>query len=94
MTSKEKWLAAAEVVDAWRVVPRIIMFGYCVWTIDVVWKLLAWYMALPGPERSLEASGFAAGVITAVTGLNTFAIRVYVYSGRKWNGTHVDQLDK
>lgn len=83
---KEDWLAVAEVVDAFRVVPRLILFGYSLWTVKVVWHVLDWYTALPASERSIEASGLAAGVITAVTGLATWAIKVYVQSGRSWTG--------
>lgn len=82
--NKATWLAAAEVVDAFRVVPRLILFGYSMWTVKVVWYVLDWYTALPAAERSLEASGLAAGVITAVTGLATWAIKVYLAGGRDW----------
>jgi hypothetical protein len=82
--TKQTWLAAAEVIDAFRVVPRMILFGYSMWTVKVVWYVLGWYTALPAVERSLEASGLAAGVITAVTGLATFAIKIYLAGGRDW----------
>ena len=92
---KQQWLDWAEITDAWRVVPRIILFGYCWWTVKIVWYVLHWYTALPTEGRSLEASGLAAGVITAVTGLTTWAIKFYVASGRKWsNGDHSDELTK
>lgn len=84
--NKQAWLDGAEVTDAYRVVPRLILFGYSFWTIQVVWYVLHWYTALPSAERSLEASGLAAGVITAVTGLNTWALKVYLATGRKWAG--------
>ena len=64
----KQWLLdAAEVFDAWRFVPRMLLFSYWSWVMVTVGKVLAWYMTLPSVERSLEASGLAAAVITAVT---------------------------
>lgn len=87
MNWKGYCLDAAEVFDAWRVVPRIILFGYGAWAIKVVGLVLDWYMTLPFAERSFEASGLAGVVITAVTGLATLAIKLYVQSGREWGTT-------
>ena len=82
--NKQKWLDWAEITDAWRIVPRIVLFGYCIWTTKVVWTVLDWYMALPPAERSLEASGLAGATITAVTGLMTLAVNFYLKTGRSW----------
>ena len=83
--NKRRWLDIAEVVDAWRVVPRILVFSFTIFTICVVADLLEWYKALPGTERQLEASGFAFGVITAISGLLTAVIKIYQSTGRKWS---------
>jgi hypothetical protein len=47
-------------------------------------------MALPAAERSMEASGMAVGIFTALLGLGTNFMNVYVKSGRKWNSQAVD----
>ena len=67
--NKTRWLDAAQLFDTWRVVPRIVLFGYGGWVAYVTDSLLRWYMHLPANERTLEASGFGATSITAVTGL-------------------------
>lgn len=85
--NKKTWLDAAEVFDSWRVVPRALLFGYCIWVAHVTNNILLWYQALPGPERSIEASGFAGVVITAVTGLATWIFKIYTEHGRDWNQT-------
>jgi hypothetical protein len=84
MMVKEKWLDAAEIADAWRVVPRLILFGYCIWAARLVVYLVRWYTELPLHERTIEASGFAAATITAVTGPATWAAKFYMDSGRDW----------
>lgn len=86
LLSKQKWLDAAEIIDAWRVVPRILVFSYTAWTIKVVHDVLTWYQSIPHAERGLEASGLTGAVITAVTGLCTWALKIYMQSGRDWTG--------
>ena len=81
---KRKWLDIAEVIDGWRVVPRILVISFTLFTILTVADLLDWYKALPAIERQLEASGFAFGVITALSGLLTAVIKIYQSTGRKW----------
>jgi hypothetical protein len=83
--SKAHWLDAAEVFDAWRIVPRLVLFGYCAWLVYVVDFILVWYTHLPASSRGIEASGMASVVITAVTGMGAFVFKVYVSGGRAWD---------
>lgn len=80
----EKWLKLAEVFDAWRVIPRVTLAAYAAWLYAVVHDILLWYFALPAPERTLEASGLAGAVITAVTGMAAYVFKIYVEGGRTW----------
>lgn len=84
--TKQDWLDWAEITDAWRVVPRIILFTYGWWAIYVVDRCLLWYFHQPVAERTVQDSGLITGVITAVTGLLTLAIKFYIQSGRVWTG--------
>ena len=84
---KQIWLDIAETIDAWRLVPRTLLFSYCIWVSNIVAQVLTWYQHLPGTERSLEASGMAAAVITAVTGLATWVFKIYSDGGRDWTQT-------
>lgn len=70
----------------------MLMF-YAWFVLHVVDNVLFWYQALPLAERSLEASGLAASVITAVTGLGSWFLKVYLDSGRAWRGRADDEED-
>lgn len=83
--NKRVWLDAAEIVDSLRVVPRIVLFGYCYWLGDLVNNIITWYQMLPAPERTLEASGLAGTIITAVTGIAAWVFKIYTAGGRDWS---------
>jgi hypothetical protein len=83
---KQRCLHLAECFDAWRVAPRVLLGAYWVLVYDVTDRLLSWYMALPSDERSMEASGMAFGIFTALLGLGTIFMNAYIKTGRKWNG--------
>lgn len=86
--AKTWWLDVAEVFDAWRVIPRLLVFGYWLWIVWLVDNLLRWYQSLPADERTLEASGFATFVITAVTGMGSWVSKIYMDGGRSWADEH------
>lgn len=83
--NKRLWLDAAELFDYWRIVPRLILFGYAWWMAFTVDRILNWYMLLPAKDRSVEAAGLAGAVITAVTGLGTLVYKIYSDNGRDLN---------
>ena len=82
---KQSWLDAAEVFDHWRVVPRLVLFTYGGWVAHVTDETLLWYQHLPSAERTLEASGLAGAIITAVTGLFPWIYRIYADSATDWS---------
>lgn len=82
---KRRCLWLAECVDAWRLMPRVLLGAYCAFVADVTYTLLDWYTSLPAVERGLESGGFAAAIFTVVTGLGTHFINTYLKSGRRWN---------
>ena len=84
--NKQEWLDIAETIDALRVVPRLLMVGYCGFVLWLTNRLLTWYMTLPQAERGLEAAGLAGTIFTVITGLATVFLNAYLKSGRKWNG--------
>ncbi len=83
---KQRCLHLAECVDAWRLAPRALLVAYWALVYDVTDRLLTWYMALPSAERSMEASGMAFGIFTALLGLGTIFMNAYIKTGRNWNG--------
>jgi len=82
--NKPEWIDAAEVFDTWRVVPRCVLFGYCWWVTHVTDWILGWYQKLPGPERTLETSGLAGAIITAVTGMAIWVYKIYTNNSTDW----------
>lgn len=71
---KQKWLNWAEVLDSYRIVPRLLLCGYAY----LVYKVVLWYMGVPVP--SVEH----AALVTAVVGIIAPVAGMYFNSGRKW----------
>jgi hypothetical protein len=72
--TKQQWLDAAEVADAWRLVPRIIICGYGL----ILWNADQWFQALEAPSTAQQ---FYINVIWgAAMGITAF----YLNTGRKW----------
>ena len=71
--SKQAWLDVAEIVDAWRVFPRLYLalFWYFLWDVH------QWYTA--AAATSDVYANLVFGSISALTGF-------YMGSGRKWGG--------
>ena len=85
--NKQLWLDAAHVFDTWRVIPRIILIAYACWVAHVTDMLLIWYMTLPKDGRTLEASGLGVAIITAITGLFPWVLKIYMDNGNDWSGS-------
>lgn len=71
---KRALLDAAEVVDAWRLFPRLFLLGYGL----MCWHVVAWAMALP--VLSVEQAGLAGGVTAMFAPLSNW----YMQTGRRW----------
>ena len=70
-------LEIAEVIDAWRIVPRIILVAYGY----LVWYVINWFLVISNPDTGQTALAVSiAGSIPVVIGL-------YQHSGRSW-GPH------
>ena len=85
MVAKHQFLNAAEIIDSFRVVPRLFLgatFGWCVYLTD--W-LIGWYVHLPHAERSIEASGFASVTQLGVLGFLKLVYTEYARTSRDWN---------
>jgi hypothetical protein len=83
--NKQRWLDAAQVFDTWRVVPRLVLFGYLGWIGHVTDSTLAWYMGLPMAAQTYQATGLAAAIITAVTGLFPWVYKIYSDAATDWS---------
>jgi hypothetical protein len=71
---KKTWLDAAELFDAWRAVPRIVLLGYG-W---LVWDMWQWVKHLP--DLTTQQTAF----VTVITGLAVPLTGWYMNTGRRW----------
>lgn len=72
---KIRLLDLAEVGDAYRVVPRLILAAYA-W---LCWDLSRWFMSLKSPQSEQMA------FVTVILGLATPLIGLYLQTGRNWS---------
>lgn len=86
MINKPHWLDIAELIDSYRVVPRVFLFACFGWTVEITRQLLQWYTHIPSEQRSIEASGFASVVFLTVFGFLKLVFSEYSANGRDWSG--------
>lgn len=72
---KLKWLRWAEVVDAYRLIPRFILCFYGLF----LWEVCVWFMGLP------DASSQQAAFVSTVVGIAGVVVGFYQNTGRKWS---------
>lgn len=86
---KEKWLAAAEILDAYRVIPRVLVSaasaGYAWYFYDSVQWVRGIY-AVTGDIPTAVAT-YAGGTVSALGMVLTLLINKYFDGGRQWNGS-------
>jgi hypothetical protein len=67
-------MKSAEVIDAWRVVPRTLLVAYGALTLHVV----NWFMTIPEPTTSQTF------LVTTISGLASVVIGLYNNSSKNW----------
>lgn len=72
--NKMKWMHLAEVIDAYRLVPRLFMLGYGF----LVWDTHMWYTALEAPTT--QQVSYADAIYVGAAMLTGW----YYQTGRKW----------
>lgn len=83
--NKEEWLDFAEVVDALRVFPRILVAGYMLIVGAEVAYLTVWYAHLPSVERTVEVTAFYSLIMGGLFGLAAYVFKVYSDGGYNWD---------
>ena len=91
-TIKQRILTVAELFDAWRVYPRLMVVGYAY----LLCTIIVWYMSLEPyimdncisediTKCIVEAPTTQhAALVTAVVGIAAALFGLYTSSGRKW----------
>lgn len=83
--NKQRLLDWAELIDKYRIYPRIFLTACFFWTVVISHQLLTWYIAMPKDERGLEASGFASVVFLTIFGFLKLVYQTYTDAGRDWS---------
>jgi len=74
MWTREDLLNFAELIDAFRVVPRTILIVYAYF----VWYVVNWYLPIGNPTTGQTA------LVTTIAGSIPVVIGLYQNSGRRW----------
>jgi len=85
MPLRDKWLDIAEVVDALRIFPRLLVGVYFATAVWVVTYLTTWYCHVAPAERTVEVTAFFAMLTGGLFGLSTYLFKLYADGGRDWD---------
>ena len=80
LLDKQKWLDIAQIINEFRIVPRLLLMffgGFLIWYSQ---HATYWYMALPAAERSTSDAAFVSGTIGAFGTLMTIYANIYTNS--------------
>ena len=85
---KENWMAAAEVIDALRIFPRILVLSYGWFVGYTTIYSIYWYAALPAAERTVEVTAFYTMQMGSIGALAAYIFKVYTDGGYDWEKYH------
>ena len=83
-TCKGFWLDVAEVVDALRIVPRVVLFAFGGLLGYTIVDTLHWYMGIPPADRTSQVTAVIGIIIPTLAGLATWVFKIYAAGGRSW----------
>lgn len=88
LLSKGFWMDLAEITDALRIFPRILVgaYGYLIAYTTVY--LTLWYAHLPSAERTVEVTAFYGMLMGGLFGLAAYVFKVYSDGGYDWEAYH------
>jgi len=72
--TRQKWLLTAEIMDAWRIVPRLLVIAYSY----LVWDAYTWFTSLDDPNTQ------QAALISTLIGAAAGIFGLYTGTGRNW----------
>lgn len=84
MTWKTVWLHVAEVLDAVRLFPRLLICGYAMFVYRVVMKILDWFCAQPLTQSTTIVAIVISTLAGIVTGFAPWIFKIYIAGGRDW----------
>ena len=89
-SQNDTWLHVAERVDAFRVVPRLLMLAYYTFFIKAWFWVTEWFMVydwstVERPEMALAIAGFPAVILGILTQVLAGLTKSYWSGGRDWS---------
>lgn len=84
IASKQVWLDLAEIFDAWRIVPRAIIFMIAHMVISLDTTIVYWYIHLPAAQRTNADAAAVGSIVTVLSTLFGVALKFYIDNGRRW----------
>jgi hypothetical protein len=85
---KAFWMGLAEITDALRVFPRILITSYFTLVSWSMVYLTLWYAHLPSAERTVEVTAFYGMLEGGLFGLAAYVFKVYSDGGYDWEAYH------
>lgn len=86
--NREKWLCRAEILDALRIMPRVMIILFLILYVILAWGAWGWFLALDPSLYSDLTFGlmiaFPTTLLTAIGGMLTKVFLEYMRTGRKW----------
>ena len=81
------WMDFAEIVDALRIFPRILIGYYGFWMAHVIYYTLHWYFDLKSDERTAQVTAVVGIIVPGIFGFGTLLYKLYSDGGRKWENS-------
>lgn len=81
---KDDLLATAEVLDALRVFPRLIIGAFGWLLAYVIASTLEWYFYLAPADRTTQVTAVIGIIVPSVFGLGGVVYKIYSVGGRDW----------
>ena len=84
--NKEKWLQWAEIIDAFRIIPRLMLLGFFIFYVWYIILVTNWFFSID--DQTIASTTFVTSTISAIGVMFTwFGGNVYMQTGRKWGNT-------
>ncbi len=78
----------AEVIDALRIIPRLMLLGFLIFYVIYIWIVTQWYFGLE--EKEMGSTAFITSTITALGAMFAWVSKTYITTGREWTENKVD----
>lgn len=88
-STRSHMMQVAEIIDTFRVFPRLFLLVYLFWIIRLTDWMVRWFMRLPAGERTVIVTTFVSIVTTGIFGLFIWIYKVYSDGGRDWQSSPV-----